>query len=76
MRTTVDLDDDAARAVEELRRVDGRGLSEAVNLLIRRGLTVQTPAAPYQHETRRMGARMDVTNIGEVLDVIEGPTHG
>jgi len=38
MRTTVEFDDDAARAIERLRREEGIGVSEAVNRLIRRGL--------------------------------------
>lgn len=38
MRTTVEFDDDANRAVLQLREERGLGVSQAVNELIRRGL--------------------------------------
>ena len=74
MRTTVSLDDDVATAVEELRRTNHLGLSEAVNELIRAGLT----AAPrrrraYRHRSAALGLRIDVSNVAEALDVLDGP---
>ncbi|MGH9181117.1 MAG: ribbon-helix-helix protein, CopG family, partial [Acidimicrobiales bacterium] len=47
MRTTVEFDTDTARAVEELRRDRGVGVSEAVNELIRRGLLPRPPTPPF-----------------------------
>ncbi|MEA2130053.1 MAG: hypothetical protein QOJ85_2944, partial [Solirubrobacteraceae bacterium] len=41
MRTTLTLADDVAAAVEKLRRERSIGLSEAVNELVRAGLTKQ-----------------------------------
>lgn len=74
MRTTVTLQEDVARAVERLRRERGSGVSEIVNDLIRRGLAQpQTAAAPFRQRSSEMHARLDVTNVGEVLDSIEGP---
>jgi Arc/MetJ family transcription regulator len=72
MRTTVELDDDVARAVEELRR-EGRGVSAAVNELIRRGLVAPATDRAFVQRTKKMGIRIDVSNIAEVLDLIEGP---
>ncbi len=75
MRTTVSLADDVVAAVERLRRERGVGLSDAVNELARRGLRelVDTDETGFVQPTSRMGARMDVANIGDVLETIDGP---
>lgn len=74
MRTTVSLSDDVAAAVERLRRERGIGLSEALNELARRGLA-ERPAEPrFEQETSSMKALIDVTNIGETLETLEGPS--
>jgi hypothetical protein len=72
MRTTVELDDDTARAVQELRQ-QGRGVSDAVNELIRRGMLVAQRPEPFVPRTTRLGVRIDVSNIADALDVLEGP---
>jgi len=71
MRTTVTLESDVAAAVERIRQADDVGVSEAVNRLIRAGLLVREQPAPYVHETRDLGLRVDVSNIGEVLDLLD-----
>jgi Ribbon-helix-helix protein, copG family len=74
MRTTVNLSDDVAAGVEKLRREQGLGLSEAVNDLIRAGLMAeQRPRQPFRQKTHDMGASIDVSNIGEVLETLDGP---
>lgn len=77
MRTTVTLHSDVAPAVERLRRERGVGVSEAVNHLVRRGLAVQgqRPREPFRQRTSPMRARMDVTNVAEVLDTVDGPAR-
>lgn len=72
MRTTVELDADTAQAVRELRREHGRGVSEAVNELIRRGLLADPPARPFRPRTRSLGIRIDVSNVAEALDLLDG----
>lgn len=72
MRTTVELDSDTARAVEALRREEGRGLSEAVNELIRRGMLAEPHQQPFVARTRKLGLRIDVSNIADALDLLEG----
>lgn len=72
MRTTVDLDDDTAAAVERLRTEERRGLSEAVNELIRRGMLSERRSDPFVATTRPLGIRIDVSNIGDALDLLEG----
>jgi len=55
MRTTITLDADD---------------SAAVNQLVRGGLTRKPPSRPYRHRTRDLGLEVDVTNIGEILDLL------
>ena len=71
MRTTVTLADDVAAAVEQLRKSEGVGVSEAVNRLVRDGLTRPETRAPYVHESFDVGLRIDVANIGEVLAMLD-----
>jgi hypothetical protein len=72
MRTTVELDRDTAQAVQALRR-QGRGVSEAVNELIRRGMMAPRQEKPFVARPRRLGVRIDVSNIADALDLLEGP---
>lgn len=72
MRTTITIADDVAAEMERLRRADGLGPSEALNLLARRGMARRdAPRAPYVHKTTNLGLRMDVANIADVLDMLD-----
>ncbi|MGH3848863.1 MAG: ribbon-helix-helix domain-containing protein [Pseudonocardiaceae bacterium] len=71
MRTTVTLDDDVAAAVEALRRKSGIGVSQAIGQLIRAGLVTPAKGKVYRHRTSDLGLRMEVSNIGEVLDRLD-----
>ncbi|WP_420627041.1 ribbon-helix-helix domain-containing protein [Candidatus Poriferisodalis sp.] len=71
MRTTVTLADDVVAAVEELRRSEGIGMSEALNRLAREGLARPAASKPYVHKSYDMGQKIDVTNIGEVLGMLD-----
>ncbi len=73
MRTTITLDPDVAAAVESVRREQSLGRSEAVNQLIRAGLKVPKAASPFRQRSSSMGLRIDVTNVAEALDLLEGP---
>ena len=73
MRTTIEFDPDTAQAIEAFRRDRGTGVSETVNELIRRGLVVRTQPAPFVPIARELGIRIDVSNIAETLEVLEGP---
>jgi len=72
MRTTIEFDDDTAMAVEALRREAGIGASAATNQLIRRGLLAPPAASAFRPRTRRLGLRIDVSNVADALDVLEG----
>ncbi len=71
MRTTVTLAEDVAAAVKGLRRSEGLGVSDAINRLARRGLTESTDPKPYVNKSYAMGQKMDVSNIGEVLGMLD-----
>jgi hypothetical protein len=73
MRTTVTFDDDVAAAIERLRRERSVGLSELVNELVRRGLAAGAqPPRPFRQRTAPLGLRIDVTDVAEALDLLEG----
>ncbi len=72
MRTTVEFDDDTAQALAILRSESGMGVSEAVNALVRLGLLAEASPVPFVQQTRRLGVRIDVTNVADAIDLLEG----
>ncbi len=73
MRTTVTLADDVAAAVETVRRERGVGVSEAVNDLVRSGLTRANEKRPFVQKTYDMGeALIDLTNVAEAREILDG----
>jgi metal-responsive CopG/Arc/MetJ family transcriptional regulator len=76
MRTTVTLDKDVAAAVDRLRRTEAIGVSEALNRLARAGLVSKGERKRFRQRTARMGPfQVDVSNVADALEVIEGPHH-
>lgn len=74
MRTTINLDPDVSAAVQRLRRDEGLGLSEALNRIARAGLVATGRRPRFKQRTIDMGEFLvDVTNVAEALDIIEGP---
>jgi Ribbon-helix-helix protein, copG family len=74
MRTTVTLAKDVAAAVARLRRERGIGVSEAVNELARRGLTARGKRVRFRQEGESLGEMLiDVTNVGEAIELAEAP---
>ena len=71
MRTTVNLTPDVEAEVARLRREHGLGTSEAVVTLARRGMERGTTPQRFVQRTESLGARVDVRNIGEVLDTLD-----
>jgi len=51
------------------------GLSEAINELARRGLTVKPKRKKFVQKTHSMGLKIDVTNVAEALEKLEGPGY-
>lgn len=75
MRTTVTLDDDVAAAVGRLRRERGVGVSEAVNELVRAGLTVKRARPRFRQRSVPLNLRIDTTNVAEALEQLDGAAH-
>jgi len=73
MRTTVTLAKDVAAAVERVRREQGLGVSAAINSLIRAGLVKSPENKPFVQTTSEGHALVDIVNIGETLELLEGP---
>jgi hypothetical protein len=73
MRTTIELDADTAQAVHAMRREEDRSVSEAVNELIRRGMMAEPQQRPFVARSQRLGIRIDVSNVADALDLLEGP---
>jgi Arc/MetJ family transcription regulator len=73
MRTTIELDADTEAEVQRLRREENRGVSEAVNELIRRGMLQPQRRERFVPRTRKLGLKIDVSNIADTLDYLEGP---
>lgn len=74
MRTTVRFDDDVTAAIRGLRRERHIGLSEAVNELIRAGLRSTPERGRFRQRTQALGLRVEVSNVAEALEQLEGPT--
>lgn len=72
MRTTIQFDSDVQAALDDLRRASDLGVSEAVNLLIRRGLTAPEKRRPFRQRTEPLGLQVDVRDIGAALELLEG----
>ena len=81
MRTTLTLDEDVAAKLRELTRTSGSTFKTVVNEVLRRGLNAPQQLAPHEPfvvEARplhkRAGVQLD--NIQELLEQIDGPAHG
>jgi len=75
MRTTVDLEPDVLAALESIQAARRIGRSEAVNELIRVGVASSQPNMPFVQRTALVGVRIDVSNVADALDALEGPAH-
>lgn len=75
MRTTIRLNPDVGAAIEQLGKRTNQGVSEAVNELIRRGLKAQVAQPSFVPRTHPLGLRIDMGNIAEALELLEGPAH-
>ncbi len=72
MRTTISLDPDVVAAAEAMRRERDIGLSDAVNELIRAGLRAPQQRSTFHQRTADVGLRIDVSNVAEALDALDG----
>ncbi len=49
------------------------GLSETVNQLIREGLQGRSPRRAFRQRTQDIGLSIDVSNVAEALEQLDGP---
>jgi hypothetical protein len=73
MRTTLNLADDVAAALEKVRRERSIGLSEAVNDLVRAGLVQQRSSKPFRQKTHDLGHGIDYSNVADAIETLDGP---
>ncbi len=74
MRTTLNLAEDVAAAIEKLRRERAIGISEAVNELVRAGLASrEAPREAFHQRSHDLGEGIDFNNIGDALETLDGP---
>lgn len=71
MRTTYTPTPDVAAEIRRLRSEQGIGTSEAINQLARLGMAANVRPQRFRQRSARMSARLDVTNIGEVLAILD-----
>jgi hypothetical protein len=73
------LDEDVAEELREEMLRSGRSFKATVNAVLRRGLRARAPQPqpPGLHPGRALGTRagVDLDNIEELLDQIEGPAR-
>jgi hypothetical protein len=81
MRTTLTLDEDVAAKLHAEARRSGRPFRDVVNEVIRLGLMSRRPsprAGRFAVATRDLGRLqpgVDLDNVGDLLERIEGPAH-
>jgi len=81
MRTTLTLDDDVAAKLKAETRRSGKSFKDVVNEYLRLGLYAKkTPPTgkPFRVEARDLGALrpgLNLDNIGDLLEQLEGPVH-
>ncbi len=67
---------DVYAEMERLRAAEGLGPSEALNTLARRGMLRAKPEPIVMPEPVAMGAKVDVSNVAEVLDLLDDERSG
>jgi hypothetical protein len=79
VRTTLTLDEDVAEELRAEMLRQGGSFKATVNAVLRRGLRAKASASrsPGLHPGRALDARagVDIDNIEELLDQIEGPAR-
>lgn len=81
MRTTLTLDEDVAAKLRSEMRRTGKTFRETVNACLRRGLLSRRPAEVKPvfrirpRDLGRLQPGLDLDNVGDLLERIEGATH-
>ncbi len=84
MPMTLTLDDDLATMLQKEMERSGQSIGETVRAVLRRGLRLATQkeraavARPFRARVYHLGVPspdLDLDNIGELLERVEGPLH-
>lgn len=77
MRTTVTLDEDVARVVEQVRRERGVGISAALNEVVRRGAAhKQDGRTAFVQSVGSLGEQLiPIDDVAGALELAEGDEH-
>lgn len=74
MRTTYTPAPDVEVEIRRVRKELGVGVSEAINVLVRRGMAAAEQPSPRFHQrSTSMGAKIPVDNVGAVLEQLDHP---
>jgi len=82
VRTTLTLDPDVAAKLKGEVRRSGRPFKEVLNTLLRQAFAAKpapgTPPTRFTVEAHLLEARtgIDLDNVGQLLEQLEGPRHG
>ncbi|MFI0432363.1 MAG: CopG family transcriptional regulator [Candidatus Nanopelagicales bacterium] len=72
MRTTYTPAPDVEAEIRRLRKELGIGVSEAINMLARRGMMAGgQPRQRFHQRSASMGAKIPIDDIGAVLDQLD-----
>jgi hypothetical protein len=79
VRTTLTLDEDVARQLEQETRKSGRSFKDAVNHFLRLGLSVarRPPRKPFVVTPIKVGLPhgLNYDNVEQIIEFLEGPSH-
>jgi hypothetical protein len=81
MRTTLSLEEDVAAKLKAEMRRSGKSLKQTVNELLRLGLNprpARTRSKPFKVKARDLGrlrAGLSLDNVGELLELVDGPAQ-
>lgn len=80
MRTTLTLDEDVAKLVQQEVRRSGEPVKQTINRLLRNGLAHEqnpVPSVPFEIRSKRLGFPKDWTSgcVEELMEMLEGPDH-
>ncbi|MFN8584240.1 MAG: CopG family transcriptional regulator [Dehalococcoidia bacterium] len=71
MRTTLTLDDDVAKLLEDARRKTGASLRQLVNEALRSSLEGRKPATPQRYSTKAVSlGRPHLEHMDDVADAL------
>lgn len=77
VRTTVTLDPDVAKLLEQLQRDRGQGLSEVLNNLVRAGSAQRATVTPFVQGASDMGEPLlPIDCTGRLLQVLDEERFG